>query len=408
MAPISAEDKVEKGVKVVGVVPELTADKAGIKAGDIIIKLNSVDANSTQDIASFIRGKKAGLELSFKVIRNGKTLDINTKLLEKPKQKPDGFKVDYDQFVSKGKRIRVIATYPEGNGPFPTVFVIGGIGSYSIDGEYRAVPYGNILEPLAKSGYAIIRTEKPGQGDAEGPAYIDLMFDDELDSYVQSLRHMKSKPYVDKNRIAIFGHSMGGAFGPLVASQEPVKGVIACAGMTKTWVEYCLENSRRQMILGGASDSETDQAQIELSKILHYTYNEGLLPAQIKAKYPEMKSAVDSTYPDGKTYSGVNIAFFQQLAKKNLPRAWEDSKCKVLSMWGENDFISTGWDNENVAKIVNRVRPGSAQYKVLPQSDHGFFQTTSFEDSMRKWGRPGNQHNPVVNQVVETWLKENI
>ncbi len=70
---------------------------------------------------------------------------------------------------------------------------------------------------------------------------------------------------------------------------------------------------------------------------------------------PRVWAAILETYPDQKTYSGVGVRFFQQLAKKNLPLAWEKSNCKVLSMWGDSDFISTGWDQEHIARIVNRV-----------------------------------------------------
>jgi pimeloyl-ACP methyl ester carboxylesterase len=408
MAPLSADEAkslgLKAGVKASTILPGLTAEALKLAPNDVLISLNRKAISTTADVTGVLRTMRAGENLTAVVNRGGKTVTLQAALVEKPKQKGEGFDVVYTHVVSKGNRIRVIATHPKGAGPFPTLFVIGGIGSYSMDGEFRSVPYGNILEPISKAGYAIVRTEKPGQGDSDGPAYTDLLFNDELDAYIQSLRMVKTLPFVDKSKIAIFGHSMGGAFGPLVGAAEQVKGIASCATMYKSWIEYNLENERRQMALAGATGPEIDAHQVQLSQILHYTYNDQLLPAQIIKKNPKLKAAVTDTFPDGKTYSGVGLRFFQQLSLKNLPEAWAKTNCNVLSLWGEYDFISTGWDQEEIANCVNAVKPGFGEFRLLKNADHGFFNTTSFKDSMTKWGKPGNVHNPEVTSVLLEWL----
>ena len=408
MAPLSADEAkslgLKAGVKASTILPGLTAEALKLAPNDVLISLNRKAISTTADVTGVLRTMRAGENLTAVVNRGGKTVTLQAALVEKPKQKGEGIDVFYTHVVSKGNRIRVIATHPKGAGPFPTLFVIGGIGSYSMDGEFRSVPYGNILEPISKAGYAIVRTEKPGQGDSDGPAYTDLLFNDELDAYIQSLRMVKTLPFVDKSKIAIFGHSMGGAFGPLVGAAEQVKGIASCATMYKSWIEYNLENERRQMALAGATGPEIDAHQVQLSQILHYTYNDQLLPAQIIKKNPKLKAAVTDTFPDGKTYSGVGLRFFQQLSLKNLPEAWAKTNCNVLSLWGEYDFISTGWDQEEIANCVNAVKPGFGEFRLLKNADHGFFNTTSFKDSMTKWGKPGNVHNPEVTSVLLEWL----
>lgn len=408
MAPLSADEAkslgLKAGVKASTILPGLTAEALKLAPNDVLISLNRKAISTTADVTGVLRTMRAGENLIAVVNRGGKTVTLQAALVEKPKQKGEGIDVVYTHVVSKGNRIRVIATHPKGAGPFPTLFVIGGIGSYSMDGEFRSVPYGNILEPISKAGYAIVRTEKPGQGDSDGPAYTDLLFNDELDAYIQSLRMVKTLPFVDKSKIAIFGHSMGGAFGPLVGAAEQVKGIASCATMYKSWIEYNLENERRQMALAGATGPEIDAHQVQLSQILHYTYNDQLLPAQIIKKNPKLKAAVTDTFPDGKTYSGVGLRFFQQLSLKNLPEAWAKTNCNVLSLWGEYDFISTGWDQEEIANCVNAVKPGFGEFRLLKNADHGFFNTTSFKDSMTKWGKPGNVHNPEVTSVLLEWL----
>jgi serine protease Do len=68
-----------KGVKVLDVAEEGNAAKAGIKEGDIITHVDDKAVNSTDEITRHIRdGKdKAGFQL--KVVRNGKSQNIEVK-----------------------------------------------------------------------------------------------------------------------------------------------------------------------------------------------------------------------------------------------------------------------------------------------------------------------------------------
>lgn len=393
-------------VDIVRVIPGTTAEALGLEVNDVLLSLNGAKTPTVAAALSQLRKVNGGDTLKVKILRGGATIERSGKAVERPRQKGDGIVVAYDQVVSLGKRIRVIETHPEGAGPFPTIFWIGGIGAYSLDGEYPGIAYGNIMGPLSKE-YAIVRIDKPGQGDSEGPEYTDLGFDTELDAYLQALRLTKTLGFVDSKRIAIVGHSMGGVFAPLVASQEPVAAIAACATISKTWNEYMLENTRRQSLLGGASPDAVDQELVEMSAICDHLFNEQMKPADIAKKYPALKNRLNGIIPDGKTYSGVGIRFFQQLAKRNLPAAWLKVDAKVAAIWGENDFISTRYDHEFIADMMNKKHPGSAEFILVPHSDHGFFNTDSFADSLQKWGR-GGKFNPNIIQILGDWLKKSI
>lgn len=394
----------DAGVKVVRNLPGLTGERLKLEPNDVIVSIAGEKITRRPLINQLLGRQMAGKPVTVEVFRGGKLVKLTAEVAERPRQRPDGFKVVYDQVVSQGKRIRVIATHPEAPGRYPTIFLIGGIGAYSVDGDFAGIPYGNIIGPLAKSGYATVRIDKPGQGDSEGPMYTDLLFDTELDAYLQALRLAKTLDFVDKDKIVIFGHSMGGAFGPLVAAQEPVAGIVTSGTVVRTWIEYQLENTRRQAILGGASLAELDADMKRQAAISHLMFNEGLSAQEIVDKHPDLAPLLRSMSPDLKTYSGVGIPFFQQLAKKNLPEAWSKTDAKVLALYHENDFITDDYDHELIAQIVNARKPGNGEYKLVPQSDHGFNMTTSQADSRAKWGRPGGQFNPNVVEIISAWL----
>lgn len=395
------------GVKVARIVAGGTAEAMGLKADDILISLNGQKIDDPTEFVSVVRTLDAGAKVNVRFKRADKESSSTGTMAERPKVTEPELDVIYDQVVSQGKRIRVILTKPKGDGKFPALFLIGGIGTYSVDAPFASMPYGNVIGPIAHAGFATIRIDKPGMGDSEGPAYKDLKFSVEQDAYLQALRLAKTLPFIDSKRIAIFGHSMGGCFGPLVAAEEPVKALIVNGTLIKSFTEYMLENTRRQSELAGADENELDQAQKQLSTTLHFLFGESMTPAQIATKRPELAQFVKETFPDGETYSGVGIPFFRELANTNLAKGWRDSRCDVLSIYSENDFLSGRDDHERIAAYVNKLRPGTAEFKLLAGIDHGFTKTTSMLDSQTRWGK-GGEFNPIIVDTLLDYLKKEL
>lgn len=396
-----------KGIKVAFIGPGTTAEKLGLAVGDVITSVNGQTMSDPSRLVALGRKLFGGDKLEVKYLRDGKAAATTGAMIERPKESEPDLDVIYDQVKSQGKRIRVIITKPRTAGKLPTVFLIGGIGGYSVDGNFSSIPYGNVLGPIAHAGYATVRIDKPGQGDSEGPEYKNLGFNVEADAYLQALRYIKTLPFVDANRIAIYGHSMGGCFDPVVASQEPVKAVIANGTLFQTFAEYMLENTRRQSELGDEPQDALDQDQKNLSETMYYLFELGQTPKQIVKDHPALAAYVKATFPDGETYSGVGINFFRELSHTNLAKAWSGVKADVLSLYAENDFLSGRADHERLAAYVNKLRPGTAEFKLLPGMDHVFTKTTSMRDSMAQWGK-GGEFNPVIVDVLLEYLKKEL
>jgi pimeloyl-ACP methyl ester carboxylesterase len=266
---------------------------------------------------------------------------------------------------------------------------------------------GGVLEPAARAGFVTVRIDKPGQGDSEGPLYKELAFGSEKDAYLQALRLAKSYDFVDRNRVAIFGHSMGGCFGPLVAAEEPVKAVIVTGTLFKTFGEYMLENSRRQAEMGGATADAVDQGGRETLKAVYHLFEQGLSLKEMAEKHPEMAGWARGNTPDMETYSGVGIPFFRELSQTNLAKAWTGVSADVLAIYCANDFLSGQDDHERIAAAANKRRAGSGEFKLLADSDHLFRKTTSPLNSLQTWGQPG-ELNPSISGAVLEYLKRKL
>lgn len=72
--------KVDKGAYINDVVDNSAADKAGIQAGDVIIKVGNNDIEDGAELSSVLKTYQAGKEVVITVNRNGETLEIDVVL----------------------------------------------------------------------------------------------------------------------------------------------------------------------------------------------------------------------------------------------------------------------------------------------------------------------------------------
>ena len=74
----------KKGLKIAEVVEDSPAEKAGMRAGDIIMKVDGNKVVTLSDLRSIMEKKKVGEEISVIVERNGEEKELNLKLGKRP------------------------------------------------------------------------------------------------------------------------------------------------------------------------------------------------------------------------------------------------------------------------------------------------------------------------------------
>jgi len=394
------------GTLVMKVIPGSTAEEAGFQAGDVI---TAVDDSQTPGPAQFVAalsGRKGGDKARLTFVRGGQS---NTKAVTiKPRPRETGnadFDVIYDSVPSRGGRLRTIVTRPKASGKkHPVFFLIQGLGGFSVENiPGHPTFYPPIYEDFARRGYVTLRVDKPGQGDSEGGPTRDVDFETELDGYRQALKAVVSYDFVDKDRVFIFGHSMGGVMAPLLAAERPVKGIAAYGTASKTWYEYMLETTRRQMALDGIPASEIDDALRKDAAINHALYAEGRSPEEVVKAHPELGPRIDQLIADGKYFAGRHYKFFHQLAGKNLAAAWEKFDGHALALWGKADFVSTEADHALIAEIVNKAHPGHGTFIAMDGIDHGFGRAASQDESRKSLGRAGRFNTDIVT-TLRDWV----
>jgi pimeloyl-ACP methyl ester carboxylesterase len=414
LAPVTPELRTERklpaqgGVLVTAVVTDTTAEKGGLKPQDVILKMQGETLQDAAHLTRVLQTIKPGDKIELRIHRDGAERDLTLTMLERPRDKGDNYEIRYDHVVSNGHRIRTIVSRPSNRtGKLPTIFFIQGIGQSSMDFPLTGPSvYAKVLKGFNDRGFATVRVDKPGLGDSEGGPFMEVDFERDVDSFRQTLKSLDRYDFIDKDKVFLVGHSMGGCHAPILGSEFKFRGIVAIGTVTRKWQEYMFENSRRQMVLAGASHGQVDAIIQQQLAALHYLYNEKLSPAEAKEKHPQYAAGINHHSPDGRTMSGMPLVFWRQVFNTDFSSYWDKIDTHVLALWGENEFIASWGDHPLIADIVNRNHPGKATAMVLPESDHGFNKTSSPEDSFKKWGRPGNEFNPNVLEVVGTWIDQ--
>jgi len=75
--------KSQEGAFVESVEPGKPADKAGVRPGDTIVRVDSVPVKDTRDLIGYVSGKAPGSTVKITVVRDGKEQTLNASLAER-------------------------------------------------------------------------------------------------------------------------------------------------------------------------------------------------------------------------------------------------------------------------------------------------------------------------------------
>jgi hypothetical protein len=392
-----------EGFAVASVAPGLTAEKMGLKTGDVLIS-----PTNPAGINELVRKTKVGDKFSVTIKRGADQKVLQGTVIEKPRDLGNAnYEVVYSHVVNNGQKMRTIITVPRKPGKHPALFFIQGFAPISYDyvletstGDVTSLN-GPILREFANSNFVTIRVEKPGVGDSEGGPFAQLDYHGEIGIYKEALKQLKAHKSVDPENVFIFGHSMGGSFGPMVAAENKVKGIAVYGVAARTWFEYLLDTIRYQSLVGGVSYEQADTEARLGAKIMALAMLEKKSAEEIKKLHPDLAPIVDSYFPGG-LFNQKTLDFWRQLNEINFPSYWVKCDTHVLAVKGESDFVVYDVDHKLIADIVNRAKPGYGTFAIAPDSDHLFHNFDTEPDSLRNFQR--GKFNPNFTKMMKDWI----
>jgi Trypsin-like serine proteases, typically periplasmic, contain C-terminal PDZ domain len=393
--------KIKNGVLVEAAVPQSAAEAAGLQRGDVILKAGDVEVATPDEFVALVRRFYGGDRLNLLLNRDGREISKTLTLKPRPQETHPDFDILYRTIVSNGVRRRVIVTKPKGEGKRnPALLFLAGVGCYSQDNLSEDSVHRKIFYALTQKGFVTMRVEKSGMGDSEGADCMDpsVDFETETAAYIEGLKALKSYDFVDPAKVFLFGHSMGGISAPLVASNQTLAGIIVAGTVGKSWFEYELENLRRQMLLGGASNDAVEREVRQKEYCNYRLYRLKETPEQISKDAPYcFTMSIQPPAP---------YTYMRQVADLNLAEKWKNVNAPVLVIYGSSDYLTSAEEHKYLTAMLNKYRPGSAWYLELPNTDHGFASVPSQAEAFQRARRsesPG-EFNVEVLKKMEKWL----
>ncbi|MEM8762308.1 MAG: alpha/beta hydrolase [Bacteroidota bacterium] len=398
-AKIKAPEAPVPGAKIISLEPNSPLEKAGFLPKDIIIGVNGVlvkDVNVWSDIQYGLRGST---KTSIKVLRGAKIVEQSVQFNSLKKEVHPDLETYYEEITSNyGITQRVIITKPKKTGKQPAVVLIGGLSCSSIEtySGRRGTNWGKTIRNLVeKSNMVVMRIEKPGVGDSEGDcSQSDFLMD--WEGYRSAIVHLKSKAYVDTEKIIVYGSSMGSALAPVLANEFDLAGIISDGTFFKTWYEHMLEIERRILSFKGNSESEIVQKMnVYYIPLYHGMLIEKKSYREIVAERPALAAY---NYHDPEHMYGRPMAYYQQLQEFDLAGAWEKVTVPVRILRGTNDWIMSAFDNKMIIEVLARNDHKDHELYEYPGLDHWNTIHESPKDSFE--GKPGKWDSGTIDLII--------
>lgn len=340
----------QPGLAVRGVAPGSDAERGGISPGDVLLSLDRNPTNDLAEVRTIVRALRAGDPLLLELSRDGRAFEVELELSDYPLERHAAARTVLCQVQSGRVWLRTIIVIPDARGPHPVVLYLPGAHwaseEYPLDLDN---PVPALASAFAAAGVAMLRVERSGVGDSQGPPCSRVDFETELAGYRAGLAQLLASDWADAQRVFLLGHSLGAMVAPLLAERARVSGVVTFGASAMPISEglagALLRHAERQ------PDPESARQRAHLVGELVRLICAGKTPAEVFASRPDLASAAPAHFVGDQAYQRV-VRFYHQLERADLRGAWSRAGCDVLAIHGGDDWITTLDDSRAIAEAA--------------------------------------------------------
>lgn len=275
------------------------------------------------------------------------------------------------EVVSGKYKLPGTLTRPKGKTHLPIIILVHGSGPQDRDGSigpnkiYRDIAWG-----LAAQGIAVLRYDKRTYvyGKASVPEGKEITPDEEVvEDAVSACQLAASLPFIDKRKVFIAGHSLGGLLAPLIATRCPsVTGLILLAAPSRPQDDILKEQIRYLGSLNGNTDE----------KLLAQQYQ------QIKAAAPQIYWDYLDKYAPVMTACSLSVPMLFLQGERDYQVTMQDFAMWKLGMFGKTN----------------------ATFQSYPTLNHCFMQGTGKSTPM-EYNHPARVYGKVMEDIAK-WVTQ--
>lgn len=407
----------ESGALVMQVAPNTTAQNAGILPNDIVTQVNETPISSAADLVNFAKKLRANQEVVFFVKRNLSPVTLKAKVVPRPIEQSNTMNIVYGEFQYKSGWVRTILKSPKAEPPKAYIYFLQGLPCYSLDNMQPLDKTKQAIDKMVELGYAVYVMEKGDLGDNENcPPCLTMGFNEELAMFEAGYKNLLTLPNINKEKIVLFGHSMGGTVAPLLAAKYQPKGIIVYGTGFKPWSEYLVDAFLIQPAYRGADIGEL-RAALEKFKPYYYQFFYSDKTVEEIIKEPMGLAAMTNLLgymENGQSRFGRHITTFKELNQHNVAKALSDYNNYTLAIYGECDLNANNpLDNIALIDHVNSQRPGHGTFWQAPKSSHSFEEIGTMQEFIELWDKPqvyqqyaATRFNSKIFDYVDQWIVE--
>ena len=281
-------------------------------------------------------------------------------------------------------------TVPPGIGKLrhPAVVLVTGSGQLERDETVAGIPiFAQLAGSLAKEGFVVLRYDKRGIGQSGGRSERATLQDyaDDLTTVVKWLAKRKD---IDPKRIAVVGHSEGGAVALLAAREKKISALVLIAAPGTPGTDLVLEQQRHLLDEMKAPEAERN-AKIELQKRIHAAV---ISDKGWEAIPPELRTQAESTW-------------FRSLLLFDPAKVMQKVKQPMLIVHGDLDKQVLPHHADTLAKLARaRKKAGAVELVHLPAINHLLVPAETGEVSEYPVLKDKTVA-PTVAKAIVDWLK---
>ncbi len=339
------------------------------------------------------------------------TADLLPRQKDRPLENIDGVDSYYGSVeVEPGVRLRTLISKPKGiKEPLHPILFTQWVSCGSI--ELKEGDGGKLGMIMRESGLALIRVDRAGAGDSQGPSCDKLDYDTELAHYVSAFENLLNDKRIDSSKVYLMGESLGSTTAPLIANSLQEKGynvdaVIVQGGGALTHLERMIHFDR--IYLERRPDEVTPSqihSQMTQRIIFHTEYlAKGRHPDEVAKDSANMLAVRNDVRGlDKDNHYGRPFEWHQQAAKQNFLAAWESLNSKVLVIYNEFDQFETRHGHKLIIDTVNRRLPNSGTFMVQKGLGHSSWQYKNTEAAYAY--QDGSSAVNDTAKIIVAWLK---